>query len=156
MNLISALLKKLRPLEIEDSFFGRITYIKMPKGRISYWEAKRLFKPSSREIELFIDAPAAELPPNDLQRQFFTFVETHFKEILKAVEVILRPQFEEWTRKPLAEPIEAEFTMTGFSIPCAPLEQAEWEMSFESKTDANHLFSVSLNGLVAIGVTIDG
>ncbi|OAI19158.1 MULTISPECIES: hypothetical protein [Methylomonas] len=156
MSLISSLLKKFRPLEVDDPFFGLITYMKMPRGRISYWEATRLFKPSNREIELFIDAPAAELPPNELQRQFFTSVEVRFKEVLKAVELVLRPQFEEWTRKPLCESFEVEFTMTSFSIPCASLEHAEWEISFESKSDANHLFSVSLIGLVAKGVSIDG
>jgi len=156
MELLSNLLKKFRPLEVQDDFFGRITYMRMPKGRISYWEAKRVFAPTGREIEVFIDAPAPEQAPQQLQREFFLSVENRFKELLAASEAILRPQFEEWVRRPLSEPLEREFTMASFSIPCAALDHATWEVSFESKTDENHLFTVTLHGLAATDVTIDG
>ncbi|MDP2178492.1 hypothetical protein [Methylicorpusculum sp.] len=156
MSMLTSLLKKLRPLVIEDTFFGSLTYIKLPKGRISYWEAKHVFLPTNREVELFIDAPAPEQPPNEVQRQFFLTVDHRFNEILSAAEAVLRPQFEEWCCQPLAEPFEVEFTMTSFSIPAASLEQANWEISFESKADANHLFTVAFSGLAATGVTVDG
>lgn len=156
MGLLGNLLKKFRVLEVEDEFFGHLTYMKMPKGRISYWEAKRLFSPSGREIELFIDAPGPEQKPAELQRQFCAAVERKYSKILTAVESVLRPQFEEWTRKPLAVPLAAEFTMKSFSIPHAQLDVAQWDMSFESQSDANHLFTVALHGEVATAVTIDG
>lgn len=154
--MLSNILKKFRPLEFQDEFFGRLIYMKAPKGRISYWEARRVFASTGREIELFIDAPSHEQPPHQVQREFFSAVESRFKEILAATETVLRPQFEEWARQPLSEPFELEFTMTSFSIPYTTLDQATWEASFELKTDANHLFTVALRGLVATGVSIDG
>jgi len=156
MGILSNLLNKFRPIEIDDKFFGHLIYMKMPQGRISYWEASRVFSPTGQEIELFIDAPAPEQPPDELQRQFLLSIESKYKEILLSVEAVLRPQFEEWTRKPLSGTLDTEFTMTSFSIPYAALHDAEWEMSFDSRTDANHLYTVTLNGLVASGVTIDG
>ncbi|HEV8326393.1 MAG TPA: hypothetical protein VGQ08_02830 [Nitrospiraceae bacterium] len=156
MRMLSDLLKKLRPLEVDDEFFGCLIYMKMPKGRISYWEAKRTFSSSGREIELFIDAPALELPPSELQRQFFLTVERHYSSILAAVETVLRPQFEEWSRKPLSGAFSTEFTMTSFSIPNVVIEDSRWQMYFESQTDANHLFNVALRGEHPTGVSIDG
>jgi hypothetical protein len=156
MSIITSLLKKFRPLVIEDQFFGSLTYMKMPKGHVSYWEATRHFSPTNREVELFIDAPAPEQPPSELQRQFFSSVEYRFKEILTSAEAILRSQFEEWCRQPLGQPFDVEFTTASFSVPTLPLEQANWEISFVSQTDENHLFSVAFSGLSANGVTIDG
>ena len=156
MSILKSLLKIFRPLIIDDPFFGSLTYMKMPKGRISYWEATRFFAPTNREVELFIDTPAPEQPPSDLQRQYFSDVETRFKEILAAAEIVLRPKFEAWSRQSLVQPFASEFIMTSFSIPALPLEQADWEISFESQTDKNHLFTVSFKGLNASGVTIDG
>lgn len=156
MSILTPFLKKFRPLAIEDPFFGSLTYMKMPKGRVSYWEATRLFSPTNREIELFIDAPAPEQPPSESQRRFFSSVEHRFKEVLTSAEVILRPRFEEWCGLPLGQPFEVEFTMASFSIPTLPLEQADWEMSFVSQTDENHLFSVAFTGFSANGVTVDG
>ena len=156
MGMLTNLLNKFRPIEFDDKFFGHLIYMKMPKGRISYWEASRVFSPTGQEIELFIDAPAPEQPPDELQRQFLISIESRYREILVAVEAVLRPQFEEWTRKPLSGTLDTEFTMTSFSIPHAPLQEAQWEMSFDSKSDVNHLFTVAISGYVATGVTIDG
>lgn len=156
MGMLSNLLKNIRPLELEDPYFGSIVYMKMPQGCTSYWEASRTFQPLRREVELFIDAPAPEQPPADLQQQFFAEVESRYQELLHAVESMLRPQFETWLRRPLPGPFADEFTLSSFSIPHARLSVAEWEIYFESKTDARHLFIVTLNGLVARGVTLDG
>ncbi|WP_285608087.1 hypothetical protein [Geothrix edaphica] len=156
MGLLSGLLKKFRPLQVDDSFFGRITYMKVHTANASYWEAKRSFAPTGREIELFIDAPAPEQPPNTLQRQFFENVESRFIEIAAAAEYVLRPLFEKWTHQPLSNPFDVEFTLTSFSIPCVAFDNADWEMSFESKTDENHLFSVAFSGMNATKVSVDG
>jgi hypothetical protein len=129
--------------------------MKMPRGRISYWEAKRTFLPTNTEIEVFVDAPAPEQVPNEVERQFFNSVCERYDELMASAESVLRPRFGEWTRQSMEKPFREEFTLTSFSIPCAALETAEWEMSFESATDRNHLFSVSFTGCAANGVSID-
>ena len=112
MKMLRDLFNQFRPLEVEDDFFGHLKYIRLPQDCISYWEATRLFTPTAREIELFVDAPAPELLPSELQRQFFLTVEQHYSRILVEVEAVLRPHFEEWARKPLSGPFSTEFTMT--------------------------------------------
>ncbi len=156
MKVLQELLRRFKPLEIEDAFFGRLIYMKMPKGRISYWEAKRRFLPTKTDIELFIDAPGDELPPSELQRHFFTTIERDYIQYIAAADAVLRPEFEKWTRSPLSTPFEAEFTMTSFSIPNTRIEEAEWDISFESRTDRNHLFTVSFRSKTAREVSIDG
>jgi hypothetical protein len=156
MKFFSQLLKRFKPLEIDDALFGRLVYMKMPKGRTSYWEAKCQFSPCGREIELFIDAPDHEQAPNERQREFFFWVERGYSTIIANIEGVLRSQFEKWTRHPLSKPFEKEFRLTSFSVPLPGGESMKWEMSFESETDADHLFTVCLYGAEAQSVSIDG
>ena len=156
MGIFADLLGKTRRLKVDDEFFGHLTYMRMPKGRTSYWEAKRIFSPTGRNIELFIDAPAPEQGPNESQRDFFRTVERSYSAICASVDAVVRPQFEAWTGGPLRAAFEREFTMTSFSIPLSAFEEAEWEMSFESQTDEKHLFTVTLRAATAVGVSIDG
>lgn len=156
MTMLRDPFKMFRPLEVDDEFFGHLKYIKLPQGYISYWEATHLFSPMAREIELFVDAPAPELPPSELQREFFLTVEQHYSRILIEVEAVLRPHFEEWARKPLSGPFTAEFTLTSFSIPNVAIEEARWDMCFESTTESNHLFMVEMRGKHSTGVSIIG
>jgi hypothetical protein len=130
--------------------------MKMPSGKQSYWEAKRSFGSHGGEVELFIDEPAPEAVPNVEQRAFFSMVEAQVASVMAAAEKVLKPQFEQWSRKPLVSSFEEEFTPTSFSIPAASSGEPVWEMSFTSKTDENHLFSVSFRGFSATGVSIDG
>jgi len=156
LGFLKKLLKRFRPLEAHDAFFGRILYMRMPKGKTSYWESKRMFSPCGGEIELFIDAPGHNQPPDEKQRNFFSWVEREYRAIVAHVELVLRPQFEQWTRNPLAKPFAEEFKLVSFSIPLITEDSAEWEMSFESTTDENHLFTVTLHGTEAKSVSIDG
>jgi hypothetical protein len=154
MGIVDKILSAFRPLQVEDKFFGTLVYMKMPRGRTSYWEAQKKLR--TREVELFIDAPAPESPPSTLQQQFFAQVERDLESWFAETDRILRPQFEEWTRRPLTARFEDEFTLTGFDIPNVALSDAEWEMSFDSKSDANHMFTVTFKKGVATGVAIDG
>lgn len=156
MTMLRDPFKMFRPLEVEDEFFGHLKYITLPQGSISYWDATRLFTPTARKIELFVDAPAPKLPPSELQRQFFLTVEQHYSRILVEIEAVLRPHFEEWSRKPLSGPFSTEFTMTSFSIPNVAIEEAQWDMCFESITEPNHLFMVEMRGTHSTGVSIIG
>lgn len=149
------LLRKLRPLQAEDVFFGRLVYMKMPGDQGSYWEARRKFGTSGQEIELFIDAPAPKQPPAERQRDFFTTVERDYARILEAVDPVLRSEFYGWTGEPLSGPIEETFELESFSIPDATIEEAEWEISYETTGGAKALFSVQLTGLTPTSITVD-
>ena len=115
-----------------------------------------MFGPTGQSVSLFIDAPLPEQPPDAGQRAFFTAVEGRFPELMAAAEPVMRSRLEQWTRQPLARPFAEEFAMTSFSIPCVALEDAEWEMSFDSQTDQEHLFTLAFSGTDAWDVRIDG
>jgi hypothetical protein len=146
MNLIKNFLKKLKPFEKNDPFFGPLTYMKMPKGRLSYWEAKKRF--CGGDVELFIDAPAPMQLPNEEQRAFFSDVEKHYDDILpSAVSVILAA----------SQDLHAKnFIPVSFSIPLQPLDKADWEISFEITGNSSPLFSVAMKGIATVSVVIDG
>ncbi len=80
MRMIVDLLKRFRPLAVGDEFFGHLTYMRMPRGRISYWEAERTFSPIRRSIEVFIDAPVPEHVLTESQRDFVRTVERVLRE----------------------------------------------------------------------------
>ena len=86
MGFFDRILKKVRPLVVHDDFFGRLTYMKVPKGCTPYWEGRRIFAPTGLEVELFLDAPGEELPPSDAQRGFFLTVERRYASILSHAE----------------------------------------------------------------------
>jgi hypothetical protein len=147
-------LKSFRPLEVDDEFFGHLVYIKTRTR--PYWEAERSFSPSGTEIELFIDAPGHEQSPNQAQREFFAWVERDYAAIIIDVERVSRPVFENWFGKPIEGAFEEEFKLSSFSIPLPTDGPAEWEMTFDSRTDREHMLVVTLQGSEARDATMDG
>ncbi len=154
-GLFSRLLRRFKPLEIDDPFFGRLVYMKISGPGISYWESERQFSPCSRQVELLIDAPGPKLPPNEDQREFFNWVEQNYAEILKSIESVARPAMEDLMRKPLmakysdviGQPFSSAFHLDSFSIPVPRAGVApKWEMSFESNSDVGFLVTVELIG----------
>jgi hypothetical protein len=156
MRLIRALVGRLRPVEVYDEYFGRLIYMKVRADSISYWEAKRIFEPTGREIELFIDAPAPLAPPNIDQRRFYEDVALRYRSILLSTESLLRPEIERWTHGPMINPFDREFTVSSFSIPVPSESVPQWEMSFDSITVPNELFSVTFRGSNPQSVAIGG
>jgi hypothetical protein len=152
MGLIRRWLSSLvrRPFELDDVFFGRLVSMG------SYWEARRQFSPTRAEIELFIDAPGERQPPNRRQREFFAWVERDYVDIIRNVDQVARARYEQWFREPIEGPFEAEFTLSSFSIPLPIDGPAEWEMSFDSRTDPNHILVVELRGAEALFARMDG
>lgn len=154
--MLEFLLKRFRPFEMEDPFFGRLVYMKMPRERGSYWEAKRVFGPTGKDIEMLIDAPAARQPPSERQRQFYKAVEDNYAEIFAIAAAAVKPELEEWMQRPVDRPIEEDLTMTGFSIPDTELRHAEWDMGFDSASDMSHFINVYFLGMKPTQVSFDG
>lgn len=156
MGLFRSLFKRLLPPEIDDEFFGRLIYMKMPKDRDSYWEARCVFSPTGTEVNVFIDAPAPMAAPNDAQRKFFRDVVHDYGEIQAVVAPVLQEQLESWARKPMTRAFADEFTLVSFSIPVPSAAEPEWELSFDNRTDENHMFTIQMRGRSPGEVTIDG
>ncbi len=156
MSFVSRWVKRFKPLEIEDGFFGHLVYVKATSTKFPYWVAWRHFSPCSSEIKLFIDAPGPGLPPNEGQRAFYDWVEQDYKLIFAKVEIALPPVFEPLMQeqsmlvpfsKVFAAPFSTAFHLTSFSMP-APQDgmEPEWEMSFESNSKPDFLVQVDLIG----------
>jgi hypothetical protein len=156
MQLFRTLLGLVRPPALDDPFFGRLVYTKMRDPRLSYWEAKRVFAPTGREIDLFIRAPAPLAAPNEAQRIFYHDVADFYPDILAAIEPKLRPEVEEWLGRKIEGSLDRELALTSFSVPVPSAILPVWEMSFASAADPDHLFTASLRGREVQDVTIDG
>lgn len=155
--MLDFILKRFRPFETQDDFFGRLVYIRIPRGpHPSYWEAKRTFGPTGKEIDLLIDAPAERQPPSERQRDFYRKVEQHYPDLLAAAEAAVLPELEAWIGRPLDKPIRDDLTMTGFSIPDADLRHTEWDMAFDSASDMSHFINVYFEGMKPTLVSFDG
>lgn len=139
-----------KPFEMDDEFFGRLVSMR------SYWEAKRRFAPTGTEIELFIDAPGHQQPPNQQQRDFFAWVERDYGDIIKNVDRVARPVYEQWLRKAIDGPFETEFTLGSFSIPLPTDGPAQWQIYFDSRSDEEHILIVDLRGADALIAHMDG
>jgi hypothetical protein len=151
MQLLCRVFKRFMPLVADYEFFGRITYQRMKNGK-SYWECSRVFAPSGESIQLSVDAPGDDQPPDDRQREFYSWVERNYDAIFTSAEPLLRAQFEESKGEPLLEPVASVFKAGGLSIPRLSGTVPEWEMDFEMKADAYQLYSVKMVGVEARSV----
>ncbi|WP_316226030.1 hypothetical protein [Bradyrhizobium sp. SZCCHNS3052] len=152
MGLIRRLFSELimRRVEIDDAFFGHLVSMG------SYWEAKRQFSPTQTEIELFIDAPGDRLAPDQRQREFFAWVERDYTDIIRNIDHGARATYEHWFGKPLEASFDTEFVLNSFSVPLLNAGPADWDMSFASRTDQEHILVVELRGSKALRAHMDG
>jgi hypothetical protein len=156
MQLIRTLLGMVRSPTLDDPFFGRLVYTKMRDPRLSYWEAKRVFAPTGREIDLFVRAPAPLAAPIEAQRSFYQDVADRYADILAAIEPKLRPEVEEWLGRKIEGSLDRELALTSFSVPLPSAILPVWEMSFASAADPDRLFTATLRGREVQGVAIEG
>lgn len=156
MGILSTITSIFSPRQAEDPFFGTLLYIDLGAKRKSYWEGKRLFRPTRKEIELFIDAPGPDALPNELQRAFYSTIESEYTRLLQEAGKLLIPEMEVWLEKKLAVSVEKVFVLTSLKIPNASREEAEWEMSFDTSLDDEHMCTVTFRGMTPQSVCIDG
>ncbi len=152
------MLKKLfdifRPTRIDDPFFGRLLYMKATRGKLSYWEGARSFEPLGKIAEVFVDTLSETDGPNDAQRDYFRWVESNYASICAIVDGCFRAH--SWAGQLMKGRFVEEFSLGSFSIPLCREAAEEWFISFDSASDPDHLFSVTLRGLEARDVSVDG
>lgn len=139
MELVRKFVSIFRPFEREDPFFGKLVYMDMGSKKLSYWEARKLFHPTGESIELFIDAPAPKALPSELQRAFYQRVESKYTDLVESALPHIRSSYREYNESPMTVALEQEFFLSSITIPLNPIERAEWELSFESRSEAGHL-----------------
>ena len=153
--MLNKFFERFQPTRWEDPFFGSLLFMKAARGFTSYWEGEIIFKTFEDQIsiEVFIDTSSERDRPSAEQREYFRWVEKEFESICHAIDERLRA--EPWghvTKRRFAE----EFTVGGLRIPLCRQPNEEWEISFDSASDPEHLYTATLNGLIVTNIAMDG
>jgi len=124
-----------KTVKINDPVFGEIEFMD------SYWEAKTVFPPLNKAVELFIDGERYGL--NVEQYKMFTKISEKYELLTKKISPLLRKEGEFWSQKKI-EDIENTFELTAISIPSKESEDMEWEFMYESILIGNPYFEVKM------------
>ena len=144
----------LKPIKIEDPYFGPLLYMKAARGHSSYWEGALNLEPLHKRIEVYIDAPSPEEPTSQAQRDFFRWVERDYSSICSIVEERFRA--EPWAQQLVSGRFEDAFCISSLSIPLCRAPGEEWSIVFEAAADEDHIFTVHFQDREVLSVSIDG
>ena len=145
MSFWNFLFGKNRITTIQDEFFGEIRDCK------GHFEGKKYFKSTNSEIEIFI--------PNDTIQTFHSSFFQDLEEKYESLKMPLKEKFEGDFLKNMDENFEIkdfdkEFTLTFISFPES--ENSEWDLSYDTIHDKNHIFTGHFNNWQLEYVNIDG
>lgn len=141
MGFIDALLRPFRAMRRKDPWFGTMLYM---GGRSGYCEGKATFTPTGSVIEVFVDGLADD--DMEQQHEFFQQLVREWPTLRDEIGKILLERWrEQEPEHPISSPWE-QFQVSSLSIPKAPFETAEWDVSFGASADPNHLWTVSMKG----------
>ncbi|MCB2377487.1 hypothetical protein LGH70_07835 [Hymenobacter sp. BT635] len=141
---------------MEDDFFGSLLFVECKQPGHSYFEGRRLFRPTGHLLDLAVDG---ELPgPGAAQYAFYEQVEARYTELVPAVQQLIENEARHWLRPAGIRDFIAEFWPVHISIPTitSEVESMEWELAFETVHDKNHTFTIMLQGVTPRQLCIDG
>lgn len=148
MGFLDSLKKALRPLRIDDPFFGKLRY-----QRAGFWEGKKRLDPLGTEIEVLIDG--GEEGPAEANREFYRQFEARYGELEPRIERVLFEELKRWEDEPPDGGIRDEFSLESIDVPRVDASPLEWELIYPSKT-TGHFFCVRMNGWEPVEVRVDG
>lgn len=145
----------LKPKKIDNDFFGQMTFLGDKKDPSkSYFECRRHFKPSNKQIEIGIDG--AETGPTQIQIDFFKTIEDNYAKITDAIRPLIEDQFGNWQEGFKIKDFNKEFEPVYLRLPRCESNPIIWEIAFESDHDRNHTFTATMENLIAKELLIDG
>ena len=151
MRFVDTILNHFKRKRRNDPVFGSMLYM---GDHLKYWEGNATFPPTGSIIEVFDDG----LSEDDLKQQhrFFQELTQNWPSVREKIEKILLIN---WRRQESKTPVGffwEQFKLSSLTIPRAPLEAAEWEISFVNPSDPGHIWTVQMKGPQPKGVNIDG
>ncbi|WP_425996006.1 hypothetical protein [Caulobacter sp. DWR1-3-2b1] len=154
--MLKKFFESFRTPKCEDPFFGTLLFMKAARGYQSYWEGEKIFVSGDGAVEigLSIDTSSESDGPSEKQRDFFSWVEANFGSICLAIDKHL--QADPWSGHVTIKPFAQEFTVSHLSIPLCNQTNEEWEISFDSGSDPEHLYAATLTGLTVTNIAMDG
>jgi hypothetical protein len=120
-----------KPLKISDAFFGEMLFMEV-KGdpANSYFECWRFFKPINEEIEVGVSRSLEG--PTQIQKDFFTQIESDYAFIIRRIAPLIRGNFQEWKIEFEINSFEKKFNPVYVFIPNCLEKPVVWEIPFES------------------------
>ena len=153
MGIFDFLFKK--PYVIEDDFFGTLRYYeikKMPEN--SYFDGKRHFKPIDTTVDLTIDAD--KTGPTQTQKDFFKKIEDEFSMIISNITPMIEDLFQNWKEDFKIQDFNREFPTIFLSIPRCETQPNNWEISFATIHDQNHIIGITMKDWIPQDIVMDG
>ena len=145
MSIWTFLFGKSRITKIQDEFFGEINDCK------GHFEGHKYFNPTKTGIEIYI--------PNDaikpFHKTFFQDLEKNYDYLKMSLKVKFEDDiFKNWDENFEIKDFNNEFTLNFILFP--EFETGEWEMSYNSIHDKNHVFIGFFKDWQLIDVMMDG
>lgn len=132
---------KFHPTFRQDPIFGSMRFM---GEKLGYWEAKGLFPPTGASVEFFVDG--TEDDSFEIQHEFMEFITTEWKTIASAIAPKLKEIWETVNQKAMSQEIWKEFVLNSISVPESTTPQAEWNLSFLSRSNEGLSFWVEMKG----------
>lgn len=145
MNFWNFLFGKNSVITIQDTFFGEL------KDYKGHFEGQIYFKPTDSIVEISIF--------NDLIQPHYKLFFQELEERYESLKLLLKEKFEHDFFKNMDETFEIkdfdnEFSLIFISLPKSVNDN--WELSFDSIHDKNHIFTGYFNHWQLLYVNIDG
>ena len=126
MGMIKRILQSLRPIYMQDPFFGRIRF-----DKVGFWIASASFKPVGTPVEVLIAAD--EKGPVEAEREFYREIERRYETLL---EIILNAIIEEakeealWKPEFSRESLRKDLRLDTINIDPQDQGDARWDITF--------------------------
>jgi hypothetical protein len=144
-----------KTVKIGDAFFGEMVFIEISTDPSkSYFECERYFKPSGEKIGLSVTGSLSG--PTQRQKNFFAQIETEYLLLVPRWTTIIEQEFSSRMLVPVIRDFAKEFKPGYLSIPTCQEQPIEWEITFDTIHDLNHIITVGMLADEPQYVQVDG
>jgi hypothetical protein len=141
--------------KIADAFFGELVFIEMSNDSSrSYFECERYFKPIGEKIGLSVTGGLSG--PTQEQKSFFNQIEADYFSLAPGWATLIEQRFSAWMPTPVIKDFTKEFKPSYLSIPTCEEQPVEWEITFDTVHDLNHIVTVGMLDYEPQYVQVDG
>ena len=137
-----------KTIVINDPFFGEMT------DAGSYYECKKLFKPTGKIVEIGLEKK--DTPPDDLQINFFYWIENNYETIIENIKPKLQNELANWPAEININNFDQEFRLEYLYIPKCDKEVFDWKITFYGEKELHHWCTLEMHGFQVISLLIDG
>ncbi len=141
--------EKLKRIRKSDPLFGSMTFM---GEKLKYWEGRAIFSPGNSEIEVFVNGDKEGDFRN--QYEFFRRVCEEWPELSSRIAPKL---LEVYSRVNEVPPVALwnELVVASISVPDGSIDQAEWTIGFNAKSDESRTYFVEMKGRIPVIASYD-